>query len=131
MKTFLLFLVCSTMTFATEYTVRGNVLVLTDSTIGPALEEFDYVYCLFEGPLQARCGMTVVSFYHDAEVFANISPNIKFANVDCNVEKEACATHEIEQENYHVEKFFIKGKNVPIPIFERDMVNWLKRQIDL
>ena len=130
MKVILVFLSCLTIALATEYTFKNSVLILTDKTIDSAFEEFDYVYCLFEGPLHAPCGTTRATFYSNAKYLANINPNIKFANIDCSVEQRACAKHDIGEGNYHISMFFVKGKRTAFDRYDSNIVNWIRKQAE-
>ena len=87
---------------------EGDVLLLTDSTFSSAIKEFDYIYCLFEGPQGDWCGYTQASFHSIAQELSRLTPNLKFAEIDCRVEKTTCTMYDISGGNEGKQRTFTR-----------------------
>ena len=129
MKVAIFVLLCLGTVFA-DYATEEGVLVLTDSTLAPALEEFDYVLGEFYAPWCGHCKKLAPEFATAAQQLAESNPNVRLAKVDCTTEKEACAKYDVK--GFPTLKFFTKGNDQPIA-YEAgrtapEIVSWLKKK---
>jgi protein disulfide-isomerase A1 len=90
------------------YYEEDNVLVLDDSTLPQALEEFDQLLVEFYAPWCGHCKALAPEYAKAATRLAALDPPIRIAKVDATGAPESAERFEVQ--GYPTLKYFVKGE---------------------
>ena len=127
MKGLALFALC--LLAAGAYEEEEDVLVLTDSTLEQALQEFDGILVEFYAPWCGHCKKLAPEYAKAAKRLKEQDPPIRIAKVDATANTESASKYGVQ--GYPTLKWFVKGvpKEYEGPREEMGIVNWINKRM--
>jgi protein disulfide-isomerase A1 len=117
------------ISYATEYEIEDDVLVLGQDTFDQALAEFSHILVEFYAPWCGHCKKLAPEYAKAAQSLKAEGSTIKLAKVDSTVHPTVSGRYEVK--GYPTLKFFVHGNPIPFEggRTEGEIVNWVKRKV--